>query len=97
VTAKRYELSDEAWDVVSDLFIETHGLGRLRLSERLMLDSVLWALCSSAVWRNMPKRFGSWSTVYQRLSGWRNQGTFDQMLKRLHLRPNEQGLIDLPI
>ncbi len=27
--AKRYELSDEAWDVVSDLFIETHGRGRL--------------------------------------------------------------------
>ncbi|MNE85940.1 hypothetical protein D3C80_1829910 [compost metagenome] len=36
-----------------------------------------------------------WSTVYQRFRGWRNQGTFDQMLKRLHLRLNEQGLIDL--
>lgn len=42
--AKRYELSDEAWDVVSDLFIETHGRGRPRLSDRLMLDGVLWAL-----------------------------------------------------
>lgn len=43
--AKRYELSDEAWDVVSDLFIETHGRGRPRLSGRLMLDGVLWVLC----------------------------------------------------
>ncbi len=25
--ARRYELTDEAWDVVSDLFIETHGRG----------------------------------------------------------------------
>ncbi len=25
--AKRYELSDEAWDVVSDLCIETHAEG----------------------------------------------------------------------
>lgn len=23
--ARRYELTDEAWGVVSDLFIETHG------------------------------------------------------------------------
>lgn len=38
--AKRYGLSDEAWGVFSDLFIETHGRGRPRLSERLMLGSV---------------------------------------------------------
>ncbi|MGE8372876.1 IS5 family transposase [Pseudomonas putida] len=92
---RRYELTDEAWDVVSDLFIETHGRGRPRLSDRLMLDGVLWVLCSGAAWRDMPERFGPWSTVYQRFRGWRNQGTFEQMLKRLHLRLNEQGLIDL--
>ncbi|MEB6589102.1 MULTISPECIES: IS5 family transposase [Pseudomonas] len=93
--AKRYELSDEAWDVVSDLFIETHGRGRPRLNDRLMLDGVLWVLCSGAAWRDMPERFGPWSTVYQRFRGWRNQGAFEQMLKRLHLRLNEKGLIDL--
>ncbi|MGN4052661.1 transposase, partial [Pseudomonas sp. SM4] len=39
--AKRYELSDEAWIVVADLFTETHGRGRPRLNDRLMLDGVL--------------------------------------------------------
>ncbi|WP_236192347.1 MULTISPECIES: hypothetical protein [Pseudomonas] len=34
--AKRYGLSDEAWGVISDLFIETHGRGRPRLSDRLI-------------------------------------------------------------
>jgi len=92
---RRYELTDEAWDVVSDLFIETHGRGRPRLSDRLMLDGVLLVLCSGAAWRDMPERFGPCSTVYQRFRGWRNQGTFEQMLERLHLRLNEQGLIDL--
>jgi transposase len=48
--ARRYELTDEAWNVVSDLFIETHGRGRPRLSDRLMLDGVLWVLCSGAAW-----------------------------------------------
>lgn len=93
--AKRYELSDEARDVVSDLFIETHGRWRPRLNDRLMLAGVLWGLCSGAAWRDTQQRFGPWSTVYQRFRGWRNQGAFDQMLKRLHLRLNEKGLIDL--
>ena len=35
------------------------------------------------------------STVYQRFRDWRNRGAFDQMLKRLHIKLNEQGLIDL--
>lgn len=55
---KRYELSDEAWPVVADLFTETHGRGRPRLSGRLILDGVIWVLCSGAAWRDMPDRFG---------------------------------------
>ncbi|CAM3170515.1 hypothetical protein ACU5P1_17685 [Pseudomonas plecoglossicida] len=43
---RRYELTNKAWDVVSDLFIETLGRGLPRLSDRLMLDGVLWVLCS---------------------------------------------------
>jgi len=62
---------------------------------RLMLKGVLWMLCSGAAWRGLPERFGTWSTVYQRFRDWRNLGTFDQMLKRLHVRLNERGLIDL--
>jgi transposase len=49
--AKRYELSDEAWTVVADLFTETHGRGRSRLNDHLMLDGVLWVLCSGCVAR----------------------------------------------
>ncbi|MBC3478278.1 transposase, partial [Pseudomonas taiwanensis] len=92
--AKRYELSDEAWAVVADLFTAAHVRGRPRSSDRLMLDGVLWVLCSGAAWRDMPERFGSWATVYHRFRVWRNRGTFDQMLRRLHLRLNDKGLID---
>jgi transposase len=88
--AKRYELSDEAWVVVADLFTETHGRGRPRLSDHLMLDGVLWVLCCVARCTGL---FGPWLTAYQRFRRWRNQRTFDQMLQRLHLRLNEQGLI----
>lgn len=93
--AKRYELSDEAWILVADLFTSTHTRGRPRSSDRLMLDGVLWLLRSGAPWRDMPECFGPWRTVYHRFRLWRNRGTFEQMLKRLHLKLNDQGLIDL--
>lgn len=80
--AKRYELSDEAWAVVADLFTAARVRGRPRSNDRLMLDGVLWVLCSG------------WATVYHRFRVWRNRGTFDQMLRRLHLRLNDKGLID---
>lgn len=93
--AKRYELPDAAWDLVADIFYEPRRSGRPRTDDRLMLNGVLWVLCSGAAWRDMPERFGPWSTVYQRFRDWRNRGTFEQMLKRLHIKLNEQGLIDL--
>ncbi len=43
----------------------------------------------------MPERFGPWLTVDQQFRDGRNNGAFDRMLKRLHLKLNEQGLIDL--
>lgn len=40
--AKRRELLDEAWTLVADLFTEPTACGRPRLSDRLLVDGVLW-------------------------------------------------------
>lgn len=93
--AKRYEIPDAAWELVADIFTEHQLASRPRTDDRLMLNGVLWVLCSGAAWRDMPERFGPWSTGYQRFRDWRNQRSFDQMLKRLHLKLNEKGMIDL--
>lgn len=62
-----------------------------------MLDGVLCVLCSGAAWRDMPERLGPWSPVYQWIREWGDCGAFDQMLSRLHIRLDGQGLIDLEI
>jgi len=94
--AKRYELPDAAWRLVMDLVSPTSKkAGRPRNDDRLMLNGIFWALCSGAAWRDMPERFGAWSTVYQRFRDWRDDGTLDQVLERLQIRLNHEGLIDL--
>ncbi len=49
--AKRYELPDAAWDLVADLSTESRRSGRPRADDRLMLNGVLWVLCSGAAWQ----------------------------------------------
>lgn len=65
--AKRYELPDAAWDLVADTFTQTRRTGRPRADDRLMLNGIFWIPISGAAWRDMPERFGPWSTVYHRL------------------------------
>ncbi|KPB17082.1 ISPs1 [Pseudomonas syringae pv. syringae] len=60
-----------------------------------MLNGILWVFCSGAPWRDVLDGLGPWSSVYQRFHDWRNQRVFDQMLKRLQLKLNENRQIDL--
>ncbi len=67
----------------------------VRIGRCLILNGILWILCSGVAWRDLPERFGPWSTVYQQFRDWRDDGTFDQVIERLHIRLNQEGLIDL--
>lgn len=73
--AKRYELPDAAWDLIADLVSPEQKMGRPRSDDRLMLNGIFWILCSGADRRDLPERFGPWSTVYQRFRDWRDDGT----------------------
>lgn len=91
----RYELSDQRWQMIEDIVSPPQTLGRPRRDDRQMLNGVFWILCSGAQWRDLPERYGPWKTVYQRFRQWRDDGTFDRILMRLHLRLREDGFMDL--
>lgn len=93
--AQRYELSDRSWGLVEDIVSPPQTMGRPRRDDRQMLNGIFWILCSGAKWRDLPERYGPWKTVYQRFRQWRDDGTFAQILSRLHLRLREDGLMDL--
>ncbi len=55
---------------------------------------MLWVLRTAAPWRDLPERFDSWQSVYDRFSRWRRGGTFDRIAKALRIRLDRQGKID---
>lgn len=91
---KRYELTDAQWQEIEAVMPTSASRGRPWKDHRQMVNGILWVLHSGAPWRDLPERYGSWKTVYERFRRWRDEGFFDRLLERLHLRLDEEGLID---
>ena len=91
---KRYELHDNQWDAIKELFPERRGNGRPGCPPHQMLNGILWILRSGAAWCDLPERFGPWKTVYHRFVQWQRNGLFVKILALLHLKLNKDGLID---
>lgn len=92
---RRHEVTDEQWELVR-LHIKPRGgkTGRKAKDPRVMLNGCLWVLRTGAPWRDLPERFGHWRTVYDYFTSWRAEGTFDRILRALHIRLDREGKID---
>lgn len=91
----RYDLTDEEWALIEDLFPSNEGKeGRPWSDHRTTFNGILWVLRSGAPWRDVPQRYGSWSTVYDRFALSSADGTLDRICERLQMRLDELGKID---
>src|SRR5689334_24630115 len=91
---RRYELTDEGFALIEDLLPPTGEPGGQWNDHRITLNGILWVLQTGAQWREVPERYGPWSTVYGRFNRWSKDGTIGRILERLHLKLNERGKID---
>lgn len=46
---------------------------------------MIWIARSGAPWRDLPKRYGSWNSVYSRFRKWIEDGILDNILRVLSL------------
>src|SRR5688572_18489062 len=91
---RRYELADEQWELIVDLFPPEQGRGRPWRGHRAMVNAMLWILNSGSPWRDLPERYGPWQTAYNRSNRGRKAGTFDAIRERWQMRSDEEGRID---
>ena len=91
---QRYELTDDQWVLIEDLFPPERGKGRPYRGHRSMVNAMMWILNTGSPWRDLPDRFGPWKTAYNRFNRWRNEGLFDRILERLQVRLDEESQVD---
>jgi transposase len=66
----RFDLTDFEWTVIAPL-LPNNSWGVRRVDDRCVLSGILWALRASAPWRDLPERYGPYTTVYNRIDRWR--------------------------
>ena len=82
---RRYptDLSDAEWAALEPLLPPPAKTGRpLKWPRRLIVEAILYHVCSGCAWRMLPTLFPPWQTVFARFRYWRLDGT----LRRAHDR-----------
>ncbi len=75
----RYDLTDFEWSVIEPL-LPTNRPGPKRVDDRRVLNGIFWVLRSGAPWRDLPERYGPYTTVHNRFNRWGKAGVWDRIM-----------------
>ena len=64
----RHRLTDEQWALIADEFDPYKGTGRPPTDRRTSIEGIFWILSTGAPWRDLPKEFGPFSTIWGSLT-----------------------------
>ena len=96
------DLTDEQWEMlgpsIPDPPRRADGKGRPWRDPRNVLNGILWVLRTGAPWRDLPERYGPYTTVYNRFNRWARKGVWLAVFEALAARsPQSLHLIDSSI
>src|SRR5215470_4694710 len=75
----RYDLTDFEWSVIEPV-LPTGRPGRQAANNRRVLNGIFWVLRTGAPWRDLPGRYGPYTTAYNRFNRWRKAGIWDRLM-----------------
>jgi len=81
------DLSDREWQLLQNCFPKPASTGRPRVhSYRELLNAMFYVVRTACQWRNLPKDFAPWGTVYHYFRVWKRSGLWE----RIHTRLRQQ-------
>lgn len=73
-------LTEERWArIVPLLPPQRPPTGRPASNHRQIIEGMLWVMQTGTSWRQMPRRFGPWHTIYGRFQRWTREGLWTQI------------------
>jgi transposase len=93
----RFDLSDAEWRVISPL-LPNKSRGVPRTDDRRVLNAIFYVLRTGSPWRDLPERYGPYTTAYNRYNRWAKAGVWLRVFEALAERsPQSLALIDSSI
>ena len=93
----RYDLSEAEWRLIEPL-LPDKPRGVARVDDRRVINGIFYVLRTGSPWRDLPARYGPYTTVYNRYNRWAKAGVWLRMFEALAARsPQSMHLIDSSI
>jgi len=69
--------------MVNPLLPDRGERGPAVADKRRTVNGILWVLRTGAPWRDLPKRYGNWNSVFVRFTRWSKLGVWDAVFETL--------------
>jgi len=92
----RGDVTDAEWELVRP-FLPVSAIGRLPRALWAQFNGVVYHFRTGSQWRDLPERYGNWSTVYKRFCAWRDARVFQTMMDGLIAAAAARGETDLAL
>ena len=92
----RFVISNELWAKLAPLLPGKVGdPGASGRDNRRFLEAVFWRVRTGSPWRDLPKDFGNWNSIFKRFRRWAKAGVFESLFNAISGDPDlEYALID---
>ena len=89
-------MTDAEWALIEpQLPVAATGPSPRRLREQF--NGILWRFRTGSGWRDVPERYGSWSTLYDRFNAWSKAGVFQGLMDALIAEAACRGQVGLEL
>ncbi len=92
-----YEINDNEWNRIKDMFPPEHPKSGKRgrptkYDNRSIMNGILWIARTGAQWRELPERYGKWQAVYARYRLWKQKDLFASIFVALRADADMENL-----
>jgi transposase len=92
----RFDVTNAEWGLVEP-FLPVAATGPLPRRARDQFNGVLWRFRTGSGWREVPERYGPWTTVYSRFRAWALAGVFQGLMEGLIAEAAARGQVGLEL
>jgi transposase len=92
------ELTDRQWELIRPSLPRPAYTGRPRADDRMTVNGILYVLLSGCRWRmwmDMPEKYGSHKTVWERHKKWSEKGVWKAIMNSLVSHGYQTGLVNV--